>query len=186
MKLRLHLVHFGWKDEGVKWCLNDLSIDDRDRILRSTTKMEQVENMYACYDEKNKLKRPPDDLISDSNGSVDHSSKESNKSETSCAISTKCGEMNVALKRNTSSFDASVHKAAQIDKRLKGVTSSDDKENELQENRFESDNNDLCNDNGTEEDMTLANQHWKLMEDMENLQYSLDDFDKKMMFFMNK
>ena len=94
--------------------------------------------------------------------------------------------MNVPLKRNTSSFDTSVHKAAQIDKRLKGVTSSDDKENELQENMFESDNDDLCNDNGTEEDMTLANQHWKLMEDMENLQYSLDDFDKKMMFFMKK
>ena len=193
MKLRLRLVHFGWKDEGVKWCLNDLSKDDRDRILRSTTKMEQVENMYACYDEKNKLKRPPNDLISDSNGSVDHSSKESNKSETSCAISTKCGEMNVALKRNTSSFDTSVHKAAQIDKRLKGVTSSDDKENELQENMFESNNDDLCNDNGnlcnnngTEEDMPLANQHWKYMEDMENLQYSLDDFDKKMMFFMKK
>ena len=187
MKLRLRLVHFGWKDEGVKWCLNDLSKDGRDRVMKSKAMTEHVENMYACFDENNKLKRPPDDLISDSNGSGDDSSKEPNKPETSCAISSQCGEINVAEKRKElSSCDTSVHKAAPKDKRLKGDTSGDNKENELQEHMFECDNDHFCGDNGTEEDMSLANRHYKLMEDMENLQYSLDEFDKKMKFVLKK
>ena len=181
MKLRLHLVHFGWKDDGAKWCLNDLSKDDHDRIMKSITKIEQVENMYACYDEKNKLKRTPDDFISESNDSEDHSRKESDTSDTRCAIAT-----NVTSKRNTSLFDTSVHEAAGMDKRLKGVASSDDKENSLRENMFESDNKEICYNDGIDEDMTLANRHCKLMEDMDNLQYSLEDFNKKMFFFMKK
>ena len=51
---------------------------------------------------------------------------------------------------------------------------------------FESDNEEICYNDGINKDMTLANRHCKLMEDMDNLQYSLEDFNKKMIFFMKK